>query len=114
MAPKIATYSRKHNSVAEAFNTNKFRTYKGQIYVQEPPRDSNHMSSWCSELLIPYKAMGVTYAFFGPLPRQETVPSRLEKIFPIYEHSTPRVCIDRGFNLKCLLSDSRCKTLSFN
>ena len=107
MAPKIAVYSRKRNSVPEAFNTNKFRTYKGQIYVQEPPRDSNHMSAWCSELLIPYKAMWVTYAFFGPLPRQETVPSRLEKIFPIYEHSTPRVCIDRGFNLKCLLSDSR-------
>ena len=65
MAPKIATYSFRHNTIPEAVVMTKAHTRKGEILINDPPYDSERSSDWYQELLIPYKMQGVTYAVMG-------------------------------------------------
>src|ERR1044072_3393134 len=107
MAPKVATYSFRHNTVPVAVTMTKALTRKGEILINDPPYNSERTSSWYPELLIPYKMQGVTYAFMGPFPKVEYLPQKLDGFFPSSKFSKPLNSEDKSLDLGFLNSVAR-------
>src|ERR1044072_7069656 len=107
MAPIIATYSFRHNTIPEAVIMTKAQTRKGEILINDPPYDSKRSSDWYQELLIPYKMQGVTYAFMGPCPKAEYLPQKLDAFFPTSIFSKPINTEDKSLDLGFLKSAAR-------
>src|ERR1044072_7515299 len=57
MAPKIATYSFRHDTLAAAVVMKKASIEKGEIHIKDPPYDSENAASWYPELHIPKPAL---------------------------------------------------------
>ena len=107
MAPKIATYSFRHDALAAAVVMKKASTEKGEILIKDPAYDSEDANLWHPEMLIPYKMQGVTYAFMGPCPKKEFLPHRLEGFFPVSRFSKPLNSYDDSLDLGFLKSTAR-------
>ena len=107
MAPKIATYSVKHNDVPVAFGLNKLLIADGETYVSEPSHESPSHQRWQSELLIPYQVKTTKFAFLGPFRPTNLHLEMIKEFFPIYHRSIPRVCVREKFDLGFLKSDAR-------
>src|ERR1044072_205201 len=107
MAPKIATYSFRRDTLPEAVIMTRASTRKGEILINDPPYDSEHASSWYPELLIPYKMQGVNYAFMGPCPKKEFLPQKLVGFFPTSKFSKLLNTEDKALDLGFLKSVAR-------
>ena len=107
MAPKVATYSFRRDTLPEAVIMTRASTRKGEILINDPPYDSERASSWYPELLIPYKMQGVTYAFMGPCPKKEFLPQNLNGFFPTSKFSKPLNTEDKALDLGFLKSVAR-------